>query len=141
MIPGMIRCWLDKVEDGPCSLHAVSVQTQDGIQVYVGGGEAPHVGSVAISEPRESLRRDGSRSCTTSVINRLAHKDAALAVPLAEALCVATNQVVVVTAGAHVDNAGPEEIERLLSNMETLQAGILRHWTGEAGGEPCAGGT
>jgi len=129
----MIRSWVDEVEDGAFSLHAVSVQTKDGIQVYVGGGQQPHVGSVAISEPRESLRKDGSRSCTTSVINRIGHKDAALAVPLAEALCVATSQVVVVTAGAHVDNARPEEIERLLANLETLQAAILGHWTGTGG--------
>ena len=126
----MISSWLDKVEDGVCSLDAVCVRTQDGIQVYVGGGERPHVGCVAISEPRESLRKDGSRSCTTSVINRIAHKDAALAVPLAEALCVATGQVVVVTAGVHVDNARPEEIERLLGNMETLRERILQHWNG-----------
>jgi hypothetical protein len=125
----MIQCYFDKVEDGKYTLQSVSVRTQDGIQVYLGGGEKTHIGSVAISEPRESLKKDGSRGCTTSVLNRIAHKDDALAVPLAEALCLAANQVVVVTAGAHVENARPEEIERLLGNLETLRTIILRHWT------------
>ncbi len=122
----MLSWHVDRVEDGKYSLVGLSLATGEGLQVYVGGGERPHVGAVAVSEPRPSLKGDGSRGCTTSVLNRLAHKDGDLAVPLAEALCLALGQPVVVTAGVHVDDAGPEEIERLRANAARLQELLLR---------------
>jgi len=122
----MLNWQADRVEDGRYSLVGLSVATAEGVQVYVGGGERPHVGAVAVSEPRPSLKGDGSRGCTTSVLSRLAHKDGELAVPLAEALCLALGQPVVVTAGVHLDDAGPDDIKRLLANSVRLQVLLLR---------------
>ncbi|MFR9190881.1 MAG: hypothetical protein ACLVL7_12145 [Anaerotruncus massiliensis (ex Togo et al. 2019)] len=71
----------------------------EGLTVTVGGGRS-HIGSVAIAQPRPSLRGDGSVSCTCSVWNQPGHKDEAVARPVAERLCRALNTVVVVTAGS-----------------------------------------
>ena len=111
---------VENLDDGKYSLHAVAVRTQNGIDIYVGGGDLSHIGTVVISQPRLSLKGDGSISCTTSVFNLLSHKDDAIAVPLAEELCKKLNQVVVVTAGVHIDNADKQEIERFIRNLDCL---------------------
>jgi hypothetical protein len=108
------------VADGRHSLQAVVNTTLDGLNIYLGGGESPHIGTVAISQPRPSLRGDGTISCTTSVFNLLAHKDDSLAIPLAEILCKKLNQVVVVTAGVHIDKADDGDIARVHRNLAVL---------------------
>ncbi|MDR7868648.1 MAG: hypothetical protein RIN56_17790 [Sporomusaceae bacterium] len=115
----------EEVADGRYSLHAVLVTTADGISIYLGGGESPHIGTVVISQPRPSLRGDGQISCTTSVFNLIAHKDDSLAIPLAEELCKKHKQVVVVTAGVHIDNAEENDIARLGRNSAALAAKLM----------------
>lgn len=77
-----IKPRIEKIKDGKYSLQAVITKTNGGLSVYLGGGDEPHIGTVAISQPRLSQKGDGSISCTTSVINLLHHKDDTLAVPL-----------------------------------------------------------
>lgn len=115
----------EEVADGRHSLHAVVISTADGINIYLGGGEYPHVGTVVISQPRPSLKGDGRTSCTTSVLNLLAHKDDCLAIPLAEILCKKLNQVVVVTAGVHIDKTDEDDIARVNRNMATLAVNLV----------------
>ncbi|HZK60870.1 MAG TPA: hypothetical protein VFC41_02260, partial [Anaerovoracaceae bacterium] len=91
------------VNDGKYTLESVVVQTMSGVNIYLVGGEESHIGSVAVSIPRSSLTGDGSISSTTSVFNLFAHKDDVLAVPLAEELSKQLNQVVVVSAGVHIE--------------------------------------
>ncbi len=111
---------VEKLEDGKYSLQAVAVRTQNGINIYIGGGELPHIGTVVISQPRLSLKGDGNTSCTTSVFNLVSHKDDAMAIPLAERICKKLNQVVVVTAGVHIDNADKQDIDRFIRNLASL---------------------
>jgi hypothetical protein len=120
-----MEAYSDELSDGKYSLYTVTTVCDDGIQVYVGGGEKTHIGSVAISQPRKSLTGDGSFSCTTSVFNLLGHKDDAVSVTLAEAIATALNCVVVVTAGVHVNAASSADIERLLQNTRRLTEKIL----------------
>ncbi|AOT72040.1 hypothetical protein [Geosporobacter ferrireducens] len=103
------------VSVGEDSLHLKSsiVRTQDGINIYVGGGGKTHIGTTVISQPRPSLTGDGSRSCTTSVFNILGHKDDEIAVPIAEEICKHFNEVTVVTAGIHIEKATVIDIEKL----------------------------
>lgn len=114
-----------EVADGRHTLRAIAVPTGQGINIFLGGGEAPHVGTVAISQPRPSLTGDGTISCTTSVFNLVGHKDDILAVPLAEILCKELQQVIVVTAGVHIDNADEGDIARINGNMNTLAAKLM----------------
>ena len=104
------------------------VQTISGLNIYLGGGEEPHIGTVAVSIPRPSLTGDGSTSCTTSVFNLISHKDDVLAIPLAEELSRQLNQVVVVTAGMHIEKATTEEITRIKTNLNIMKNLIMKHF-------------
>jgi hypothetical protein len=115
----------EELQDGRYSLHGVVVVSDDGVQLYIGGGEKTHIGSVAVSQPRESLSGDGSVSCTTSVLNLVGHKDDAISMSIADRLCRVLNRVVVVTAGVHIGSAEPKEIERLLANARRLTETII----------------
>jgi hypothetical protein len=121
-----IDCFFDEVRDGKYTLRSVTIISDEGLQVYVGGGEKAHIGSVAVSQPRESLTGDGSVSCTTSVFNLVGHKDDAVSVAIAEAICTTVKQVVVVAAGVHVSAADSDDIERLLGNTRKLTEKILQ---------------
>lgn len=114
-----------KKTDGRHSLEAVITRTGDGLNVYLGGGEEPHIGTVVISQPRPSLTGNGEISCTTSVFNFMGHKDDGLGVPLAEALCRNLNRNVVVTAGVHIEKATSEDLQRLNENLAELTKQIL----------------
>jgi hypothetical protein len=114
------RLFNETYEDGKYSLHAAVIRTPDGINIYLGGGELPHIGTVVISQPRQSLKGNGLISCTTSVFNLISHKDDGLAIPLAEKICKEFNQVVVVSAGVHIDNATERDIKRLIENLDKL---------------------
>ena len=116
------------VNDGKCTLESVVVQTMSGVNIYLGGGEESHIGSVAVSIPRPSLTGDGSISCTTSVFNLFSHKDDVLAVPLAEELSKQLNQVVVVSAGVHIEKATTEEIARIKTNLGIIKNLIMKHF-------------
>ena len=54
------------------TLEARAAALDEGLTVTVGGGRS-HIGSVAIAQPRPSLRGDGSVSCTCSVWNQPGH--------------------------------------------------------------------
>lgn len=110
----------EEVSDGRHSLRAVAVLTGQGVNIFLGGGELPHIGTVVISQPRHSLKGNGVISCTTSVFNIVGHKDDILAVPLAEIFCKKLNQVIVVTAGVHIENAAEQDIARINGNIATL---------------------
>jgi hypothetical protein len=113
-----------KVGQDKYTIYAVVTVSGCGINVYIGGGEKPHIGTVAISQPRLSLKGDGNISCTTSVFNLLGHKDDYIAVPVAEDLCKKTNQTVVVSAGVHIENAAQEDIEKIKMLAEELNKKI-----------------
>ena len=73
--------------------------------VTICGGDRPHIGSVAIAEPRESLRGGGARSSTVSTFNVTGHKDDAVANAVAHALATRLERRTVVVCGIHYDRA------------------------------------
>ncbi len=113
-----------KAGKGKLLLEAVATQCDEGINVYLGGGEKSHIGCVVLCQPRPSLKQDGSMSATASVLNVLGHKDDGLAQPLARELCLASGQTVVVTAGVHIDNAAAEDIEGFLTLLAEIAGQI-----------------
>jgi len=116
------------VKDGKYTIESVVVKTMSGINVYLGGGEKSHIGTVVVSIPRPSLTGDGSTSCTTSLFNLISHKDDILAVPLAEELAKQLKQVVVVSAGVHIEKATSEEITRIKKNLVIIKNLIGKHF-------------
>ncbi|HYE81650.1 MAG TPA: hypothetical protein VEG39_05715 [Clostridia bacterium] len=115
----------EMLEDGKYSLEALLVLTDDGIAMFVGGGEKPHIGTVVISQPRPGMKAGSGISCTTSVTNMLSHKDDLIIIPIAEAVCKKTSMVVAASGGVHIDNADESAIKRLMSNMEELTKKLL----------------
>ena len=95
-----------------------------GIVAVVGGGERSHIGAAAIAVPYTKVKNQPLDS-SSSVITLPGHKDDVLARAISEKLAKSLNQVVVVVAGVHVDNASKSDIELLVSNcMECTEKAI-----------------
>lgn len=88
--------------------------------VTIGGGTHPHVGAVAVAQPRPSLKGDGKVSATASVIALLGHKEDELARWAALHLASRLSTTVVVTAGLHIDNAQIEQVRHLEQEARAL---------------------
>lgn len=90
------------------------------VVVTIGGGTLPHVGAVAVAQPRPSLRGDGSISSSASVITLLGHKEDDLARWAALYLAAELNTNAVVTAGLHIDEVTLDQIKQLDAAARTL---------------------
>ena len=111
-----------------------TVQTQEGkydiaanvrligpdVLVAIWGGENPHIGAVAMAQPRPSLKDPDITSATASVFTYVGHKEDDLAKAAAEILAATLNTNVVVTAGIHWDNLPKEGIQQIIHNSEIL---------------------
>jgi hypothetical protein len=95
------------------------------ILVAIWGGEKPHIGAVAVAQPRPSLKDPEVTSASASVICMVGHKEDELAKAAAEILAATLNTQVVVTAGIHWDNLDPEGIQCIIRNSEVLVDRIL----------------
>jgi hypothetical protein len=93
--------------------------------IAIWGGETPHIGAVAVAQPRPSLKDPAVTSSSASVICLLGHKEDELAKAAAEILAAALKTQVVVTAGIHWDNLAPEAIQCVVRNSEILVDKIL----------------
>ena len=89
------------------------------------GGEKPHIGAVAMAQPRPSLKNPEITSATASVFSYVGHKEDELAKAASEILAATLKTRVVVTAGIHWDNIKTEGIQRIIRNSEILVDLIL----------------
>jgi len=96
------------------------------VLVAIWGGEIPHIGAVAVAQPRPSLKDPQVTSATASVICLVGHKEDELVKAAAEILAAALETQVVVTAGIHWDNLAPDAIQRIVQNSEVLIDMILQ---------------
>lgn len=97
------------------------------ILVAIWGGDRPHIGAVAIAQPRPSLRDPNEISATTSVYCFLGHKEDTLAKTTANTLAAKLNTQTVVTAGIHWDNISEEGIRAVNANCLLLTELIINH--------------
>jgi len=102
--------------------------------VAVWGGERPHIGAVAVAQPRPSLKDCRRVSATASVFCCVGHKEDQLAREIALAVASAVNSAVVVTAGIHWDNLDEDGIGHVVQNSRVLTRLILEQL---AGGDIC----
>ena len=100
------------------------------VLVAIWGGEKPHIGAVAMSQPRPSLKDPAVTSSTASVFAYVGHKEDELAKAAAEILAATLKTNVVVTAGIHWDNLPPEGIQHVIKNSEILVDMILTEIAG-----------
>ena len=115
-----------RTTEGEYDLEAAVRRIGGDLLVAVWGGEKPHIGAVAVAEPRPSLRDSSLTSASASVICVLGHKEDDLAKATSEVLASVLNTRVVVTAGIHWDNITPQGIERVIGNSEILVDLILK---------------
>ena len=94
--------------------------------VAIWGGERPHIGAVAVAQPRPSLRDPDVTSASTSVFCFVGHKEDELAKAAAEILSATLDTAVVVTAGIHWDNLEEKAILKIIKNSEILVDMILQ---------------
>lgn len=107
----------------------VSVLGND-LLIHLTGGERPHIGSVILCEPRQSLTGTG-RSATSSVLNVPGHYDEIPGRRLAESVAAGSNRRVCCVCGIHYECAGPEVICAVQTACESLSTDILRHLAAE----------
>jgi len=74
------------------------------------GGDRPHIGAVAVGQPRPSLKNADETSASVSVITLLGHKEDQLAREVARRLAVKTKATVSVACGIHLDGITMDEI-------------------------------
>ena len=114
-----------QTEEDAYNLSASVRLIGEDVLVAIWGGEKPHIGAVAVAQPRPSLRDPAVTSSSASVICLVGHKEDELAKAAAEILAAALETQVVVTAGIHWDNLAPEAIQRIVRNSEILVDMIL----------------
>ena len=91
----------------------------NGLCVMLTGGELAHIGGVAYAAPRNKSNADGITADISTVCGS-GHKDVYAAAIAAKKICVSLGETICVTAGIHVDNATPEELERINKNVEAV---------------------
>jgi gallate decarboxylase subunit D len=105
----MIRQW--KNQGSRVAIEFASIPMGNDLCVVIAGGDAPHLGAVAVAQARPSLQDASKRSATTSVITLLGHKDDSVARTVANTLAAKLNKNVVVCCGIHVDRITRDELE------------------------------
>jgi hypothetical protein len=95
------------------------------VLVAIWGGEQPHIGAVAVAQPRPSLKDPELTSASASVICLVGHKEDELVKATAEILAATIETQVVVTAGIHWDNLSPEAIQQIIRHSEILVDKIM----------------
>jgi len=84
------------------------------LTVTLAGGDRPHLGAVALSQPRPSGLEGGGASASTSVITLLGHKEDELARSMAARLASGLGAAVCVACGVHLDRIRAQELEDVL---------------------------
>ena len=115
-----------KTDTGEYDLSASVRLIGEDVLVAIWGGEVPHIGAVAVAQPRPSLKDPRVTSASASVICLVGHKEDELVKAAAEILAAALETQVVVTAGIHWDNLAPDAIQRIVQNSEILIDMILQ---------------
>lgn len=102
--------------------YIVNISVHDtngaGLAVFVRGGDKPHLGGVALASPGIEMHGRTLSKCDLWTITVPGHKDAELAQRIAKKICIASGEPVSVSLGIHVENATPEEIELICTNVD-----------------------
>lgn len=95
------------------------MDTGNGLNGLLTGGEKPHVGGVVLAIPRPSLSGEGWRA-DVYITPVPGHKDVDVARTVADTLARELRCPVVLTAGIHSDHLSSEELSEIISHCDTL---------------------
>ena len=112
------------------NLEAFVKEIGQDLLVAMWGGARPHIGAVAIAQPRPSLRDESAVSATASVFCYVGHKDDLLAKESAERISAALDRNVTVTVGIHWDDIDEAGIRAVLEHSRQLVNMILEKVSG-----------
>jgi hypothetical protein len=114
-----------QTQTGAYDLQAAVRLIGGDVLVAIWGGHRPHIGAVAMAQPRPSLKDPRITSASTSVYCFLGHKEDALAAAAATTIAAALNAPTVVTAGMHWDNIDAQGIRAVQANGVRLTQMIV----------------
>lgn len=112
-------CWEWHEGEGRCQIILTLIDTGNGIQGLLTGGEKPHVGGVVLALPRPSLSGAGWSS-DVYITPVPGHKDVDVARTIAETLARELRNPVVITSGIHSDNLESSELREIINNCTKL---------------------
>ena len=95
------------------------------IAIY--GGDAHHIGGAAVAYPTPSHYRDAT-TVSVSTMTLPGHKDYVVANTAAEKICKALETPTIVTVGIHYDNATKNDIEEIISVVDSLVQDVISHY-------------
>jgi len=111
------------------NLEAFVKQIGEDLLVAIWGGEKPHIGAVAVAQPRPSLKDESVVSATASVFCYLGHKDDIIAKEAAERISATLNRHVTLTVGIHWDDIDEAGIKTIMANSQRLVNMIIEKIT------------
>ncbi len=114
-----------KTKEGAYRLEASVEKIGEDLLIAIWGGDKPHIGAVAVAQPRPSLKDERIVSATASVFCFLGHKDDLVAKEAAERISSALNTNVVVAAGIHWDDIDEGGISAVIENSRRLVGMII----------------
>lgn len=103
----------------------VQIIGQD-ILLSIWGGTRPHIGSVALAQPRPSLRNPKKWSSTSSDLTLLGHKEDLIAKKISERLASNLRRNAIVTVGFHWDNLTNKEIKTVEKISQKILTQVLK---------------
>ena len=109
-----------KTKEEAYGLEASVREIGEDLLIAIWGGGKPHIGAVAVAQPRPSLKDESVVSATASVFCYLGHKDDIIAKEAAEKLSATLNTNVTVTAGVHWDDIDEAGIKAIIANSQEL---------------------
>ncbi|MDR3539852.1 MAG: proteasome assembly chaperone 4 family protein [Desulfosporosinus sp.] len=118
--------WQGQEGDGRCKISLILIDTGNGVNGLLTGGEKPHVGGVVLALPRPSLSGKGW-STDVYITPVPGHKDVDVAQTVAKQLARELRCPVVVTSGIHSDQLCPEELNEIIGHCDTLTQTALAH--------------
>jgi len=116
---------------GRVSINLIAVFMGKDLNISLYGGDSPHIGAVALAQPRPSLQGAEQISSTCSVLAIIGHKEDELARALALDLSKKLEVTVCVACGIHLDKISPDEIDQVLAICERLTAKLLKEIRGD----------
>lgn len=95
------------------------------LTVCVSGGDTPHIGSVVMSVARASLTGEGV-GVTSSVLNKMGHKDEYVARKFSEALAKKYRCTAVCSCGIHIDGITESQLKDVSQCCDRLLEKLMK---------------
>ncbi|WP_407308816.1 hypothetical protein [Desulfosporosinus sp. SB140] len=113
-----LKLWQWQEGEGRCQIFLTLIDTGNGLQGLLTGGEKPHVGGVVLALPRPSLSGEGWSS-DVYITPVPGHKDVDVGRATAEILAQELVLPVTITSGIHSDHLNPKELREIIQNCNS----------------------